>query len=241
MGTLPANAPLHIVIALPLRNRDALDAFVASQARSALADRRSMSSDEVMANHAPTLEQANAVADYLRTMGFRNIEIAPNRLLVSADGTARVAGGAFQTRFAQVKTVEGRVAFANVDPARVPAALAGKIVAVVGLQTVHQGKLPLRPGRTDGAHTDGVARDGVQSNGIQPALIGGHYPTEFPAIYGGAGSVVASNVIVGIFTEGNLAQVKTDLNTFTAQRGLAPVVTGTVNTNGTSSDTAGIG
>jgi len=231
MGALPANAPVHIVLALPLRNRDALDAFVANSARSATMDHRLMSSDEVLANHAPTLEQARAVADYLREMGFRNIEIAPNRLLVSADGSALVAGTAFQTRFAQVKTAEGRVAFANVDPARLPAALAGKVLAVVGLQTVHQGRTFARRARSHGVRLDGV----------QPALAGGHFPTEFPSIYGGAGSVVASGVTVGIMTEGSLTQAKADLKTFATQRGLAAVVNQTVNTHGTSTDTAGTG
>lgn len=226
MGALPANAPVHIVLALPLRNRAALDAFVANGGKPASAGERWMTSDEVLANHAPTPEQARAVADYLRGMGFRNIEIAPNRLLVSADGSALIAGAAFQTRFVQVKTVEGRVAFANAEPARLPAALAGKVGAVLGLQTVHQGRPASRRARTDGVHTE---------------LSNGHFPTEFPAIYGGAGSVVASGVTVGILTEGNITQSKTDLKTFATQRSLAPVANNTVNTNGTSTDTTWIG
>lgn len=48
-----------------------------------------------------------AVADYLRKSGFVNIEVAPNRLLVSARGTADTVKTAFNTssnRYTMVPT-----------------------------------------------------------------------------------------------------------------------------------------
>ena len=46
---------------------------------------------------------------------------------------------------------------------------------------------------------------------------------------------------MGIITQGKITQTITDLNTFTSQNGLPTVSTQTVNTNGTSTDTSGLG
>ena len=220
-GALPMTVPIHVEVALKLRNKDTLDAFIATNA-SNQAQRlpaQLMTSAQVLANHAPTQAQAQAVADYLTAAGFTHVTIAPNRLLVSADGTARTARDAFMTTFEQVRTHDGRIAYANRDPARIPAALADKVLAVVGLQDVHQGRAMAPRAVAGGAHTDSLQ---------------GHYPTEFPQIYGGADALAASHVPVGIVTDGDLNQALTDLKVFANNHQLAPVVYAVVNTNGTS-------
>ncbi|HTD28195.1 MAG TPA: protease pro-enzyme activation domain-containing protein, partial [Xanthomonadaceae bacterium] len=225
IGVLPRTQPIHIVVGLKLRNHDALDAFVAANAQKQaqhLAPQL-MTSDQFLANHAPTQVQAQTVANYLTNMGYRNVVIAPDRLLISADGTAATAESAFLTSFAQVRTHDGRTAFANTDDVLIPVALQDSILSVIGLQTVHQ------------AHTFArIAPAAAHTNAII-----GHYPTAFASIYGGAGVATASNVVVGILTEGSLTQTIQDLNTFTKDQALSTVTTQTVNTNGTSSDTAG--
>ena len=228
-GMLPFTTPIHVEVALKIRDRAGLDSFVqaAAQAAAAGAPRLLMGSDEFIANHAPTAAQAQAVADFLASAGFGNIVVAPNRLLVSADGTADAAQAAFQTSFARVQTADGRDAFANTEPVHVPAALQGSVLAVLGLQTVHQ------------AHT--MVRLQPKSIGAGTDAVTGHNPTEFSSIYSGSGVATAAGVTVGIITQGKLTQTITDLNTFTSNNGLATVVTQTVNTNGTSTDTSGIG
>jgi pseudomonalisin len=214
-GALPSTQPMHIVVALKLRNRLQLDSVVSA--------RQTITPAEFNANHAPTPTQARAVANYLTQSGFKNVVIAPNRLLVSADGTAGSARAAFLTSFSRVQTREGRVAFANNSDAYIPAALKDSVLSVIGLQTVHQ------------AHS---FVQGVQSGAIiGPANVTGHIPTEFSSIYGGTGVATAAGVTVGIITEGDLTQTIADLNTFTATNGLPTVVTQTVDTGGTSGDT----
>ncbi|HET6545896.1 MAG TPA: pre-peptidase C-terminal domain-containing protein, partial [Rhodanobacteraceae bacterium] len=226
-GPLSFTQPLHVEIALKLRNRAELDSFVeaASRAGTPVAQ-RVMEPGQFAARHSPTDEQAQAVADFLVQAGFNNVVIAPNRLLVSADGTADIAEVAFTTSLARVRTADGREAFANTEDVHIPAALQPIVLSVLGLQTVHQ------------AHT--FARPMVDS-GVQPDAITGHYPTEFSSIYGGSGVPTAAGITVGIITQGRLNQTITDLNTFTSQHGLPTVTTQTVNTNGTSSDTSGVG
>jgi subtilase family serine protease len=226
VGQLPASQPLHVEVALKLRNQAQLQQFIAAaHAPGLLAAPRHMTPQQFLANHSPTQGQAAAVANYLRQAGFTNVRIAPNRLLVSADGSADVAAAAFGTQFAKVRDRHGRAAFMNTSEPRVPASIAGSVLSVIGLQNVHQ------------AHT--VVQ--LQGNGLSPQAVTGHSPTEFASIYGGTGAPTGAGVTVGIITQGKLTQTITDLNTFTSSHGLPTVTTQTINTNGTSSDTSGVG
>ena len=221
-GMVPFTQSIHIEVSLRLRNTAALNSFVEAAGRPG-ATQRVMAPADFTAQHSPTAEQAQAVVDFLNQAGFTNVNVAPNRLLVSADGTADIVQNAFQTTLARVQTADGRDAFANTEDAHVPANLQGIVLAVLGLQTVHQ------------AHTMARVQDPNQIDAVT-----GHFPTEWSSIYGGSGVANASATPVGIITQGKITQTITDLNTFTAQNGLPTVTTQTVNTNGTSTDTSGV-
>ena len=113
-GMVPFTKPIHIEVALKLRNTDALNSFIASSAAGGAA--RTMAPGQFVAQHSPTAAEAQAVVDYLTQAGFRNIVVAPNRLLVGADGTADIIQTAFQTTLANVRTADGRDAFATPEP-----------------------------------------------------------------------------------------------------------------------------
>ena len=221
-GMVPFTQSIHIEVSLRLRNTAALNSFVEAAGRPG-ATQRVMAPADFTAQHSPTAEQAQAVVDFLNQAGFTNVHVAPNRLLVSADGTADIVQNAFQTTLARVQTADGRDAFANTEDAHVPANLQGIVLAVLGLQTVHQ------------AHTMARVQDPNQIDAVT-----GQFPTEWSSIYGGSGVANASATPVGIITQGKITQTITDLNTFTAQNGLPTVTTQTVNTNGTSTDTSGV-
>ncbi|HTA64392.1 MAG TPA: S53 family peptidase, partial [Xanthomonadaceae bacterium] len=200
-GTLSRAQPMHIVIALKLRNQDQLDSLIAA--------RKILTSGQFEALHAPTQSQAQAVADYLTRTGFRNVAIASNNMLVSADGTADSARAAFLTSFSRVQTREGRIAFANDSDAHIPTALQDSVLSVMGLQNVYQ------------VHT--FAKRIQPKGGVGTFAAGAHNPVEFSPIYGGTGVKTAAGVKVGIITQGPLQQTENDLNAFTAINGL-PIV-----------------
>ena len=106
MGALPMSMPIHVAVALKLRNRDVLDAFIADNAKKQASGIKPqlMTSDQILVNHAPTQAQVEEVANYLAGCGFTHIVIARNRLLIEADGTAATARSAFMTTLAQVRT-----------------------------------------------------------------------------------------------------------------------------------------
>jgi pseudomonalisin len=215
-GVLAHTQPMHIVIALKLRNPAQLEALVAA--------RQTLAPAQFAALHAPTSVQAQAVATYLTQAGFTHVVIAPNNMLVSADGTAGTAQAAFLTSFARVQTLEGRAAFANDSDAHIPTVLQDSVLSVIGLQNVYQ------------VHSF-AQRAQPAANGT--FSITTHNPLEFSSIYGGAGVQTGAGVTVGIISEGDLTQTIADLNTFTANNGLATVPTQVVNTGPASGDTGG--
>ena len=89
-----------MVVSLKLRDKAGLDAFTSRLGSGN--GTKPMTQAEFMDRHAPTAEQARRVADYLTAQGFTHIEIAPNRLLVSADGTAGTVKGAFRAELHDV-------------------------------------------------------------------------------------------------------------------------------------------
>jgi len=127
LGAAPSRQPLQISAVLPLRNAGAIDRLIES--------RTIMTPAQVRARFSPTLAAARAVAGYLRRAGFTDVSIAPDRLLVSGRATVAVAQRAFATRIERF-SLGGRSVYANVTAARVPAALAGDVRAVLGLSDV---------------------------------------------------------------------------------------------------------
>jgi pseudomonalisin len=214
-GVLPHTQPMHVVVALKLRNGDQLNALIAAH--------QVLTPAQFAAQYAPTQAQAQAVATYLTQTGFTNVVIAPNRLLVSADGAADKAQAAFQTSFARVQTHDGRAAFANNSDAHVPTTLQSSVLSVMGLQNVYM------------AHTNGVR---VQPNSVTGAGLHSHNPTEFSSIYGGTGVPTAAGVTVGIVTVGDMTQPPVDLDSFTSSNGLPTVPTQTVYVGSNSGDTS---
>jgi xanthomonalisin len=225
-GALSSAQPMHIEVALKLRNPAQLHSFIATAKSSPLSMvQRSMTTPQFVTSYSPTATQANRVAAWLRAAGFTNVQISPNRMLVSADGRADTAGAAFKTTFAQVRTKDGRMAYMHNDDVHIPASLQDVVLSVIGLQSVHQAHTFAKP----------------MQSGYTTQAVTGHNPVEFASIYGGSGVTTAAGVPVGIVTQGKITQTITDLNTFTSQNGLPTVTTQTVNTNGTSSDTSGLG
>ncbi|MDR3414664.1 MAG: S53 family peptidase [Nevskia sp.] len=207
LGTLPDTAPLHIVVALKLQDKAALDDFLARS--HTLGDRSygaTLSGAEFVARYAPSLRQVQTVTDYLQRAGFSNIEVAANRLLVTADAPPSAVETAFATRLRQFG-YGGRTVFANVADALVPDTLGDVVLSVLGLQNADHARPAL-------AYPDARAQ----------ASVTGHSPTAFASIYDAAGVSTGSGTTVGIVTDGDLTQTVADLMAFEHQTGLSPAL-----------------
>ncbi|HEF4779887.1 S53 family peptidase [Burkholderia multivorans] len=218
---LAAGETTDVVVSLKLRNADQLKQLARDVNRPGSARyRQYLTPERFLADYAPTEMQVKAVVDYLRKSGFVNIEVAPNRLLVSARGTAGTVKTAFNTSLVRFQYA-GRSGFANASTAQVPRALGDVVGSVLGLQNVARARPMLRIGNVSKPQT------------LAAGTATGHYPKEFPGLYNATGVPTAAGVTVGIITIGGVSQTLQDLKRFASSNGYATVATQTVKTNGT--------
>lgn len=215
---LPESESLDVVVALKLRNPELLDHHLQALTRPGDPEfRRWLSHEQIMADHAPLPERANAVADHLTRAGFTNVRIEPNRLLLTATGTAKAIRKAFNTEVGRFVR-DGREGIANVMDVQVPSELSDTVLSVLGLQTVDQMHTMNRPA----------------ASVLLTGSVHGLNPVMFPVAYNATSLPVASTIAVGIITEGKMTQTITDLHQFESQNGL-PTINPTVVTVGSAS------
>ncbi|HIA2343293.1 TPA: protease pro-enzyme activation domain-containing protein, partial [Burkholderia contaminans] len=210
----------NVVVSLKLRNAAQLKQLARDVNRPGSAHyRQYLTHEQFLANYAPTDAQVKSVVDYLRKSGFVNVEVAPNRLLVSASGTAATVKTAFNTSLVHFDYA-GHSGFANTSTAQVPRALGDVVGSVLGLQSVAHAR-PL-------LHIGNVSKPQALAAGTAT----GHYPKEFPGLYNATGVPTAAGVTVGIITIGGVSQTLQDLKQFTSSNGYGAVTTQTIKTNG---------
>lgn len=239
VGPLASTQPLHVVVALKLRNQVQLQALISTPDGFV-----PLTSAQFEAQFSPTQAQAQQIANFLSNAGFTNVVIAPNRLLVSGDASTAIVQATFETSIVSVHTSDGREAYANSTDIQVPTALQNSIQAVLGLQNIHIAHTFAEPTQpiVPASPCNPTQTLGQQPGAVSPSVISckvGHDPTDFPSTYTATALPTASAVPVGIFTWGNLTQVIQDLNQFTSKHGLPTVSVQVVGPG--SGDTSGIG
>jgi hypothetical protein len=198
VGPLAFSHPMHVVVTLKLRNQQQLDQYVA-QPRF-----RPLTSGQFRMLYAPTRQQAQTVADYLTKAGFTNVKITAGNALVEADGRADTAQAAFQTSFVQVRTHDGRDAYANSSAVQIPANLQDVVRAVLGMQDVHTAQVMAR-------YVDPIAAHAMAMHPEATGSLVGHPPSDFPVIYGASGMANVTSLAVGSISAGPMANVLNDL------------------------------
>ena len=231
VGTaLEADAPVHVAVSLKVRDKAGLDRLVAALAAGR--SRTRLSADETRARFAPAQARVDAVVAHLREAGFTRVQVAPNRLLVTADGTAAAAQRAFNTELHALDS-NGRRGHVNVSDAQVPRRLADVVLAVHGLSTAvlvqtHSSFEPADDG--GGLITMG---NGGKSKQIVP-----HPPGDFELVYNGASLPKATGATIAILADGDVSPSVADLKAYTAQHGLPDTPSSVVQIGDASSDTS---
>ncbi|MBV8491585.1 MAG: hypothetical protein JO199_13745, partial [Candidatus Eremiobacteraeota bacterium] len=237
--------PLHVVVGLYLRDRGGAQELVRRQYAAGDASYHHwLTPAQFTASFAPSYRQAASVAEYLRSKGFTDVTIEPNRLIVSATGTVRSAEAAFNTSI-RTTTAGGKLIYANVAPAQIPARFRGLVGAVLGLTNAyHMSTHLVKSSIARVTHATGTPSPCLEV--VKGICEGGEYgPNEYTVAYdAGAKSCPKTctgyRTSVAVMAEGNVSSVETDLRKAEAFWKL-PAVPYSVRRVGVSSvDTSGI-
>src|ERR1043166_9526403 len=205
LGPMPADMPVKIAVAVQGRNIGQLGAFAKSVSTPGNpAFGRYLTSAQYLQTYAPTAAQAQQVADYLKSKGFKQVTILPNRLLVTARGTASMASAAFHPSLSMFPQF-GRTVYANTTDAQVPSSLSGIATAVLGLNNFKMQHF-------------------IGPPGVPPTIFSrGYGPADFQKAYGADGTPDGGKTTIAIFTAGNVSKVPNDLRNFENEFGLPHV------------------
>jgi subtilase family serine protease len=221
-GNLPDATPIHVNVGLQIKNRDALVNYVKriSTPGDALYQEE-LEPANFVATYAPSTAQVQSVVSYLTGAGFQNVQIEPNNLMVSADGTAAAVRTAFNTQLGAYMA-NGVPVYANLSPAQVPEQLGGIVSAVLGLNNAAKMSVPL-------------ARNAVSV----PNFPGSYRPKDLLKAYDVGSTPTGSKTAIAIFAEGDVSGVVKDLRLVEKNNGLPQVPVKIVQVGLASPDTAG--
>jgi subtilase family serine protease len=217
-GPLPDSAPVHVNVGLKIQNRTALVSYVQSIATPGNPlYGQELQPSGFAAQYAPSSTQVQSVVSYLNQLGFQNIQVEPNNLMISADGTALTVNQAFNTQL-ESYLVNGSSVYANLTPAQVPASLGAIVASILGLNNAAVMTLP----------TVSV-----------PNFPGAYRPANLWLAYDVGTTPTGSKTPIAIFAEGNVSGVISDLRLAETNNKLPQVPVTVVQVGLASPDTSG--
>jgi len=218
MGSLPATQALTVRLGLQMRNADQLKSLVNSRQR--------INRGAFLSTYAPTSDQVSAVTTYLSSQGFKNVKVEPDNLLISADGTADIATKAFNTSLHSFSQ-RGLNVYANTSPAYVPQALAGIVVAVLGLNNVPAytvgPKLTANPAAAPGTHSGPTPCNIEGQTTPDKMCLRWYDPATFNIAYNTGNTPTGSSTTIAIMASYSVDQSISDFRLNEQQFGL-PIV-----------------
>jgi PKD repeat protein len=207
----PANQTLKIVVGLRLQNVSSLGSFL-----DGLRGGKStpVTHAAFVSEYSPTASQVQPVVDYLSSIGFTNIQVSEDNLLVSAQGTVAQAEQAFNTSLVDF-TLSGKPAYAPAGPVMVPSALGNIVLQVLGLSNATEISRKLS------ADQNLKVMDRTSSFVMNPSAggadlsIAGLSPGNLRTAYDAGTTSTGGNTIVAVVSAGSdLQQVISDLRHF---------------------------
>ncbi|MFD8479159.1 protease pro-enzyme activation domain-containing protein [Kitasatospora sp. NPDC059673] len=135
-GDVPADRKISVAVSLKLRNTAELDRFLSAVATPGTAEfGHYLTPAQFNERFGPTQADVDQVRAFLAAQGLKVDSVSANRQVVNATGPASAVAAAFGTHESTYNDPQqgNRSFFANDDAASVPAALAGVVEGVSGL------------------------------------------------------------------------------------------------------------
>jgi subtilase family serine protease len=184
LGPATAATQVNLAVVLKYHNDDQLDALVEGQGDATSPSfHHFLTPNEFAQKFGPTAADYSNTISALRGAGFTIGHTFPNRTVVDVSGPAPLAAQYFATNIHLVRRGDGSVRYTNVRPETIPAALAGTVLTVVGLDSAHT----LRPQYVfkPGAHRQKAPVRGFSKTAAAPLFgpDGGYGPQVFRTAY----------------------------------------------------------
>lgn len=134
VGAVAASARVSAAVALRLPDPSAVTAFIDATANPRSSQyHHYLSKGQFTSRFAPSAASVAAVESQLRADGLKVTGVSANRLLVNFTGSAVKVGSAFHTGLDRVRLAGGSAGQVTTSAVRLPASIASKVQAVVGL------------------------------------------------------------------------------------------------------------
>jgi PKD repeat protein len=207
----PANQTLKIVVGLRLQNVSSLESFLDGMRGGKSTP---VTHAAFVSEYSPIASQVQPVVDYLSSIGFTNIQVSEDNLLVSAQGTVAQAEQAFNTSLVDF-TLSGKPAYAPAGPVMVPSSLGNIVLQVLGLSNATEISRKLS------ANQNLQVMDQTSSFVMNPSAggadfsIAGLTPGNLRTAYDAGTTSTGGNTVVAVVSAGSdLQQVISDLRHF---------------------------
>jgi hypothetical protein len=154
LGAVSASAPLSGAVVLQPRDEGAVKAFI-----SAVTNKNSpqfhhyLAPGQYAAAFGPSAATIATVKSSLQSAGLTVTSVATDGLIINFTGTASKVESAFHTGINSYRLADGTTGQATTSAVQLPAAIAGSVSSVIGLdQVVHAQPANIRRGPTSGSH-----------------------------------------------------------------------------------------
>ncbi len=139
LGRLAGSMQMNLALTLPLRNQSQLDELLRRlYTPGDPMQGKFLKPAEFAEKFGPTPQDYQAVADYARSQGLTVTATHPARTLLDVAGPASAVEFAFGVQLGQYQLHDGRIAYANSAPPRVPRSIAARLAGVAGLNNFGQ-------------------------------------------------------------------------------------------------------
>jgi pseudomonalisin/xanthomonalisin len=204
-----------ITVVLAPGNARGLASFVASR------DHPALSVAQSTARFGPTAGTVAAVAGWAASAGLRVDSVSPDRELVHLSAPSTTLGSALGVVFDRFVRGDGSSFVSSVGTARLPSAIAGRTLAILGLSDLSR-VTPATVYRASGGLGQGTS----------------YGPQDLWSLYDAPASRTGAGQQVSVIASGDLSSVRTDLGTFESHFGLPSVKFNEIDLGPPSSDTS---
>jgi subtilase family serine protease len=192
VSAAPSNRSVEIALHMSLRNSADLKKLateVSSPSSSQYG--RYLTSEQFAARFAPAAADVAAAKALLQNAGMTHIAVGPHGVYVSATATVAQLRSVFNVS-QNLYSYKGKTLRANKEEPTIPAALAGKVLYIEGLDDTAALRTPFHRSETQGALRSPAVATSASTAAVTPPPVAANLPSPFCNVSFGSSALVAT-------------------------------------------------